>query len=34
MGETLMDLGLQQLTMRAIARDRTQAPRLLHNRSR
>jgi O-antigen/teichoic acid export membrane protein len=31
MGETLMDLGLQQLTMRAIARDRTQAPRLLHN---
>jgi polysaccharide transporter, PST family len=31
MGETLMDLGLQQLTMRAVARDRTQAPRLLHN---
>lgn len=31
MGETLMDLGLQQLTTRAIARDRTQAPRLLHN---
>ncbi|MFI5177890.1 MAG: flippase [Vicinamibacterales bacterium] len=31
MGETLMDLGLQQLTVRAIARDRTQAPRLLHN---
>ena len=31
MGETLMDLGLQQLTTRAVARDRTQAPRLLHN---
>lgn len=31
MAEALMDLGLHQITVRAIARDRSQAARLLHN---
>lgn len=31
MAEVLMDLGLHQITVRAIARDRSQAARLLHN---
>lgn len=30
-GEALMDLGVHQVTVRAIARDRSEAPRLLHN---
>jgi O-antigen/teichoic acid export membrane protein len=30
-GESLMDIGIHQITVRAIARDRREAPALLHN---